>query len=168
MKKTITLVAILLTAAVAMPTLAQQKFGHIDSSALLEFMPQKAKAEKDLEAFAIPFNDELKKMAAELEAKMGSFEATQEGMTKLVRQTKVTEIQDMQTRIQQFQENAQAEIGKKEQEVLGPIVETARKAIDEVANEKGYSYVFDSSLGVLLFMKDADDIMAEVKVKLGI
>lgn len=154
--------------AVAAPTFAQQKFGHIDSAALLDLMPEKAKAEKDLEAFAIPFNDELKKMATELETKMVEFESTQEGMTKLVRQTKVTEIQDMQTRIQQFQENAQAEISGKEQEVLGPIVEKARKAIDEVANDKGYTYVFDASLGVLLYMKDSNDIMAEVKVKLGI
>lgn len=168
MKKISTLIAIMLILAVAAPTFAQQKFGHIDSAALLDLMPEKAKAEKDLEAFAIPFNDELKKMAAELETKMVEFESTQEGMTKLVRQTKVTEIQDMQTRIQQFQENAQAEISGKEQEVLGPIVEKARKAIDEVANDKGYTYVFDASLGVLLYMKDSNDIMAEVKVKLGI
>lgn len=168
MKKISSLIAVVLMLAVAAPTFAQQKFGHIDSAALLDLMPEKAKAEKDLEAFAIPFNDELKKMATELETKMVEFESTQEGMTKLVRQTKVTEIQDMQTRIQQFQENAQAEISGKEQEVLGPIVEKARKAIDEVANDKGYTYVFDASLGVLLYMKDSNDIMAEVKVKLGI
>lgn len=168
MKKISSLIAVVLMMAIAIPTFAQQKFGHIDSAALLDLMPEKAKAEKDLEAFAIPFNDELKKMAAELESKMVAFESTQEGMTKLVRQTKVTEIQDMQTRIQQFQENAQAEISSKEQEVLGPIVEKARKAIDEVANDKGYTYVFDASLGVLLYMKDSNDIMAEVKVKLGI
>jgi outer membrane protein len=168
MKKISSLIAVVLMMAIAAPTFAQQKFGHIDSAALLDLMPEKAKAEKDLEAFAIPFNDELKKMAAELESKMVAFESTQEGMTKLVRQTKVTEIQDMQSRIQQFQENAQGEISTKEQEVLGPIVEKARKAIDEVANDKGYTYVFDASLGVLLYMKDSNDIMAEVKVKLGI
>jgi outer membrane protein len=168
MKKVSSLIAVVLIMAIAVPSFAQQTFGHIDSAALLELMPEKAKAEKDLEAFAIPFNDELKKMAAELESKMTGFESTQEGMTKLVRQTKVTEIQDMQTRIQQFQENAQAEITRKEQEVLGPIVEMARKAIDEVANEKGLTYVFDASLGVLLYMKDSNDVMAEVKVKLGI
>ena len=168
MKKVSSLIAVVLIMAIAVPSFAQQTFGHIDSAALLELMPEKAKAEKDLEAFAIPFNDELKKMAAELESKMTGFESTQEGMTKLVRQTKVTEIQDMQTRIQQFQENAQAEITRKEQEVLGPIVEKARKAIDDVANEKGLTYVFDASLGVLLYMKDSNDVMAEVKVKLGI
>ena len=168
MKKVSSLIAVVLIMAIAVPSFAQQTFGHIDSAALLELMPEKAKAEKDLEAFAIPFNDELKKMAAELESKMTGFESTQEGMTKLIRQTKVTEIQDMQTRIQQFQENAQAEITRKEQEVLGPIVEKARKAIDDVANEKGFTYVFDASLGVLLYMKDSNDVMAEVKVKLGI
>jgi outer membrane protein len=168
MKKINIILAIATMVCVATTTFAQQKFGHIDSAALLELMPEKAQAEKDLEKVAKPLNEELQKMAIEFETKMSVFEAEQENMTKSVRQLKGKEIQDMQTRIQEFQENAQKDITTAEQEVLGPIVEKARKAIDDVAVEKGYSYVFDSSLGVLLYMKDSDDLMGEVKAKLGI
>lgn len=168
MKKINLIVAIAAMICVATTSFAQQKFGHIDSSALLELMPEKAQAEKDLEKVALPLNEELQKMAIEFENKMAAFEAEQESMTKSVRQLKAKEIQDMQTRIQEFQENAQKDITSAEQEILGPIVEKARKAIDEVAEAKGYSYVFDSSLGVLLYMKDSDDLMADVKAKLGL
>lgn len=152
----------------AAPAFAQQKFGHIDSAALLEIMPEKAKAEKDLEAFAAEFQSALEAMAKEYEGKVAAFQQGEQGMIKTVRDTKVREISDLERRIQEFQQQAQEEIGKKEQEVLTPIIDKARKAIDEVAVEKGYTYVFDASLGVLLYAKDSEDVMADVKAKLGL
>ncbi len=159
---------VIMAVVMAAPAFAQQKFGHIDSAALLELMPEKAKAEKDLEAFAAEFQSALEAMAKEYEGKVGSFQQGEKDMIKTVRDTKVREIADLERRIQEFQQQAQEEIGKKEQEVLTPIIDKARKAIDEVAKEKGYSYVFDSSLGVLLYADDSEDVMADVKAKLGL
>ena len=119
----------------AMPTFAQQKFGHIDSAALLELMPEKAAAEKELEAFAQEFQTALEAMAKEYESKVTAFQQTEKDMIKTVRDSKVREIADLEKRIQDFQTQAQTEIGKKEQEVLTPIIDKARKAIDEVAQE---------------------------------
>jgi outer membrane protein len=162
-------VLILLMAVImAAPAFAQQKFGHIDSAALLEIMPEKAKAEKELEAFAAEFQSALEAMAKEYETKVAAFQQAEQGMIKTVRDTKVREISDLERRIQEFQQQAQEEIGKKEQEVLTPIIDKARKAIDQVAVEKGYTYVFDASLGVLLYAKDSEDVMADVKAKLGL
>lgn len=165
MKKLIIVFIALITAA---PTFAQQKFGHIDSAALLELMPEKAAAEKDLEAFAKEFQSALEAMAKEYEGKVTAFQAGEKDMIATVRNSKMREIADLERRIQEFQQQAQEEIGKKEQEVLTPIIDKARKAIDEVAVAKGYTYIFDSSLGVLLYAKDTEDVMAEVKAKLGL
>ena len=165
MKKVLVVIIALMMAA---PTFAQQKFGHIDSSALLDLMPEKAKAEKELEAFAKEFQSALEAMAKEYETKVQAFQTTEKDMIKTVRDTKVREISDLERRIQEFQQRAQEEIGKKEQEVLTPVIDKARKAIDEVAVAKGYTYIFDSSLGVLLYSKDSEDVMADVKAKLGL
>ena len=165
MKKVILIVVAL---AFAAPSFAQQKFGHVDSAALLELMPEKAKAEKELEAFAKEFQTALEAMAKEYEGKVGAFQQGEKDMIATVRNTKMREIADLERRIQEFQQQAQEEIGKKEQEVLTPIIDKARKAIDEVAVAKGYTYIFDSSLGVLLYAKDSEDVMADVKAKLGL
>lgn len=162
------LVVIVVALAFAFPTFAQQKFGHIDSSALLELMPEKAQAEKDLEEFAKEFQTALEAMAKEYEGKVQAFQAGEKDMIATVRNTKMREIADLERRIQEFQQQAQDEISRKEQEVLTPVIDKARKAIDEVAEAKGYTYVFDSSLGVLLFHKDTDDLMTDVKTKLGL
>jgi len=161
---------VIIALVIAAPTFAQQKFGHIDSAALLELMPEKAKAEKDIEAFAKEFQTAYEAMMKEYEGKATSFQQTEKDMIPTVRNTKVREITELERRIQEFQTQAQEEIGKKQQEVLTPIIDKARKAIDEVAVEKNYTYVFDNSaeVGVLLYSKDAEDIMADVKAKLGL
>jgi len=166
MKNTLMIaLAVMLTTTVTAQT---QKFGHIDSDVLMELMPEKAKAEKDMEAFAKEFQGALEAMAKEYEAKVTDYQSKEKDMTSLVKQTKVKEITDLERRIQEFQGQAQGEIQKKEQELLAPIIEKARKAIDAVATEKGYTYVFDNSTGVLLFAKDSENIIAEVKAKLGL
>jgi outer membrane protein len=51
---------------------------------------------------------------------------------------------------------------------LKPIIDKAKKAIEDVAKENGYTYIFDSSVGVLLYYENSDDIMTLVKKKLGL
>lgn len=160
------IVVIIVAIAFVAPVFAQQKFGHIDSAALMELMPEKAKAEAELEAFAKEFQSALEAMGKEYEGKVAAFQQGEKDMIKTVRDTKVREIADLERRIQEFQQQAQEEIQAKEQELLTPIIEKARKAIDEVAVEKGYTYIFDNSVGVLLYAKDTEDVMADVKAKL--
>lgn len=162
------ILVVIVALVIAAPTFAQQKFGHIDSAALLELMPEKAKAEKELEAFAKEFQTALEAMAKEYEGKVASFQQTEKDMIPTVRNTKVREITELERRIQEFQTQAQEEIAKKEQDVLTPIIEKARKAIDEVAVAKDYTYIFDNSQGMLLYAKDTEDVMADVKAKLGL
>ena len=93
-----------------------------------------------------------------------------EGATLLgsVLAAKQKELQDLQARIQAFEEQAQTDLQTKQEELLKPIVDRAKAAIAEVAKENGYSYVFDSGLGVLLYSEESDNIIELVKKKLGI
>ncbi|HVA98516.1 MAG TPA: OmpH family outer membrane protein, partial [Bacteroidia bacterium] len=75
---------------------------------------------------------------------------------------------DLNQRIQDFQTQAQQDIQKKNDELTKPVYDKAKKAIDEVAKEKGYKYVLDTSTGVVLYSEPSDDILDLVKKKLGI
>jgi outer membrane protein len=58
---------------------------------------------------------------------------------------------------------------KKEKALFDPIQSKIRTAIDQVAVEKGYRFIFDSSKGgMVLYGRKADDVMKYVKPKLGI
>lgn len=147
---------------------SKMKFGHIDSQLLLEAMPEKATADQTLEAFAMQLEKQLQAMSTEWEAKVKDYRANEAMMSDIIAQTKAEEIQNLEQRIQSFQQNAQQSLGKKEADVYQPILDKAKKAIEDVSSENGYSYVFDSSSGALLYQPESDDIIELVKKKLGI
>ena len=51
---------------------------------------------------------------------------------------------------------------------MEPIIVKARKAIEDVFEEGGYTYVFDKTAGSILFAKENENIMPLVKKKLGL
>jgi Skp family chaperone for outer membrane proteins len=108
----------------------------------------------------------LDQRLAAAEKRYNDYVANQAGWTDLIRQTKQREIQDMSARIQEFQENAQKQLQEREAELTKPIIDRAKKAIEDVAREGGYTYIFDGA--GLLYSQDSEDIMPAVKRKLGI
>jgi outer membrane protein len=63
---------------------------------------------------------------------------------------------------------AEEKVAKKRQALYQPIVEKINTAIKELAKEQGYTYIFDSSAGVLLFAEESDNLIEPLKKKLGI
>jgi len=78
------------------------------------------------------------------------------------------EIQELEQRIQAAQEKAQDDLAKQEEELLRPMVERSNLAIREVADTNGFTYIFDTSTGFVLYFDKGVDIMPLVKTKLGI
>lgn len=166
MKKVILFVASALL--VSTMAVAQVKLGHINSNELLKAMPEMTKAEKAIQDYAKTFQETLQGMGKEYEKKVQEFQAQEKTMTDALKDVKIKEIQDLQARIETTNQSAQEKVEAKRQELLQPIIDKADKAIKDVAKEKGYNYVFDSSVGALLYAEDSDNILAFVKAKLGI
>lgn len=143
------------------------KIGHINSNDLLALMPERNDAAKELEAFAKQLQSELEMMSTEWEQKMEDYRGDTIS-PEFVMQSKAERIQDLQRRIQTFEQDAQQKLSEKEQELLKPIVDKAKEAIQAVATENGYTYVFDSGVGVLIHFPETDDLMPLVKAKLNI
>lgn len=144
------------------------KLGHINSTDLMQIMPGRDSAQAVLQAEVAELEETLKSMQAEAEKRYNDYAANQAGWTDLIRQTKQREIQDMGARIQEFQENAQKQLQERNEELIKPIADRAKKAIEEVAKEGGYTYIFDAAGSTILYSQDSDDIMPQVKRKLGL
>ena len=56
----------------------------------------------------------------------------------------------------------------RETELLKPLIDRAKKAIEDVAREGGYTYILDAGSTTVLYSQDSDDIMPQVKKKLGL
>ncbi len=144
------------------------KLGHIDSMELLSKMPGKDTAQKQLQEYASLLEAQLTAMQKEFETKYKEFQEKGATLPKAVLENKQKDLQDLQNRIEAFQESAQKDLKAKESELLKPLIDKAKKAIEQVAKDNGYTYIFDSSIGVLLYSEPSDDIMPLVKKRLGI
>ena len=165
MKKLIIAVGIILSTSTLF---AQQKIGYINSDELLMSMPEAKKADAEISAYAKTFQDQLSQMQKELETKYKAYEAGVKTMTEAMKDVKEKELQDLQNRLQSTQQSAEEKVSNKRQELLKPITEKADVAIQAVAKEKGYSYIFDANAGGIIYALPTDNILQDVKNKLGI
>jgi len=170
MKKVTVLVTLLALFFLGFNANAQTKIklAHVNSTELMKVMPGVDTAQKAIQDFAKQLEDEQKLMYAEFEKKYSDFENSRATMSQSMQQVKMKELQDLESRIKMFEQDAQTDLQNKQEELLKPIIERARKAIEEVAKEIGCNYVFDSGIGVLLYSDESDDIFNLVKKKLGI
>ena len=147
---------------------AKIKLGHIDSNELLKIMPGRDSAVAKITDYQKTLEGQLKGMQAELQSKYQEYMSQKETLTPLIRQVKETELQDMQSRIDAFSESADSDMQKKQTELLKPLVDKAKAAIEKVAKENQFTYIFDAGIGVLLYSDNSQDIMPLVKKELGI
>jgi len=168
--KIIKITLLMLVVALSTTAMAQKgtKVGHINSNDLLTAMPERTAVQKELEEYANQLKVTLDAMSKEYEAKVTDFQSKQDVMTDIIKDNKIKEITDLEKRIKEFQQTAEADLQKKEQDLLQPIIDKAKTAINDVAKENGYTYVLDSSVGVVLYSVETDDILPKVKKKLGI
>jgi outer membrane protein len=107
-------------------------------------------------------------MTSEYEKKLTEYQTNAQVMAAPVRESKEEELGSLEQRIRDFQVKAQQSIQTKEQELMQPMLEKANTAIEAVAKENEYSYILDTSAGVVLYFPETDDILPLVKTKLGI
>ena len=163
-------VALVLMMSMAFTASAQKapKFGHIDFPALIQMMPGQDSINAAYETYAKGLENQLTTMQAELENKQMDYEANQATMSNIIKQTKERELQDLYNRLVEFQQQAQQDLANYENELLQPMIERARDAINSVAKENGYSYILNTTQGMVLYSDPSDDILPMVKAKIGI
>ncbi len=170
MKNILKFFLILAIAVSAMQVSAQkaQKLGHINFAQLYELMPGQDTIKKAFTEYQGQLQTQFQAMQTEYETKLTDYQNNQATMSNIIKQTKEKEIVDLQKRIQEFQQTAQEDLQTKESELTAPVIEKARNAVKEVAKENGYTFIFNSTEGLLLYTDSADDIMVMVKKKLGL
>jgi outer membrane protein len=98
---------------------------------------------------------------------MKKYESEATTVGEAVNETRAKEMQDMGQRIQQFRETAQKEVQQKEMDLVKPIMDKAKNAIQKVAKAKGYQYVLDSTTGSGVILADGPNLLVDVKKELG-
>jgi outer membrane protein len=146
---------------------AQSKVAHINSQALISEMPKVKEAQAQLEKLQKTYATEIEATMKEYQTKLQTYSADAQNQTEVTNQARQKELAGMEQNIQLYQQTAQQDIQKKQAELLKPLVEKAKAAIQKVAKAQGFDYVIDATEGGSLILAGGKDLMAEVKVELG-
>lgn len=163
MKKLVVLIFMLLPLGV----FAQDKIAIVNTADIFNAMPEVSSVEKQLATLNEQYEKEFKTMQDEFTKKYSEYMSQQDSLTENIKLRRQQEIQDLETRIQNFVPVAQQEIQKKQQELYAPIQKKMQDAIKAVGDEKGYTYILNPQ--VLLYTgSNAIDATDFVKAKLGL
>ena len=161
------LIAALLFAGDSQTVSAQAKVAHINVTELMTNMPEMKAANAQLAKLGETYDKEYNTMVDEFKTKVQKYEAEAATVSQAVNDTRGAEVQDMRTRIEQYQQTASKELQTKQEQIVKPILDKARTAIQKVAKAKGYQYVLDSTSGSGVLVADGPDLLADVKKELG-
>jgi outer membrane protein len=146
---------------------AQNKFGFIRVDEMVSLMPELKKIDTLLSSYQ---NDSLPRTYNYLLGQFQYYDSiandSSARQTAVVRQQAASQRAEFLSELQGWQNTAQQLIEAKQNSLLQPVYEKVLKAIDDVAKEKGYTYVF--SREALLIGPPADNLLQQVADKLKV
>lgn len=130
-----------------------------------ELSGKQAEAEKKVTNRAKILEAQFGSMMQEFQTKAQQFEKDAQGMSELVRNTRMKELQDMEMNLRQFQVKADEEVSELEEKLSGALVEEnlahtkfVRNEIDEFLKEYNadgrFTYVLSSGTGMNILQAD--------------
>lgn len=163
------------TAAPATTTAAAGplKLGYTNIDYVLSQTPEAKDIQNQLTIQRTQSENELKRMSKEFEDKLEAYQKGGAQMSDVIKKDRETELQGLQSRVQEFGRTAEQSLQTKYQQLVNPVVQKIQKAIDGVAAENGYTYVFNLDAGsntipILLVAPPQDNITELVLKKMGI
>lgn len=160
---------ILLAMLLAPLSIFAQKFGHFDSSEIIQLMPEYTAAQTEIQQLQSQYETDLKRMQDELQKKSEEFEKEQASLLENVKQRRQAELQDLYNRIQQSYQDNQKSLQETSQQKMQAISEKMLSAIKQVGTEGGYVYIMDVSAGIPYISTTlSTDVTAQIKQKLGL
>lgn len=151
-------------------SLNAQKFGYINSQELIQAIPEVKEANANIETYRNQLLKKGEEMIKSLQTKYQGLQAKQASGEIAPKQLEVEAqtLKQEELKIAEFDQKSQQQIFEKSESLLAPIREKVQKAIDDVAAENGFEYIFDYSVGFLIYADESLNVSDKVKAKLGV
>lgn len=174
MNRLLAFVALVLVAALplAAPAVAQQRIGYIDAQAVLQRLPEYTGVQQQMERQQQEWQSDLTRRQQALDASFREYQTrellyTSEERTRRREEIARAEADVERRRAEYF--GPEGQLFSQQQALMRPIQERLLAAVERVAAQDNYDYVFDKSGGVLmLFSRPQHDLSERVLRELGV
>ena len=134
-------------------------------------MPESKQVESQLTIQQAQVESEAKRLKKEFDEKYAAYQKTGSQLSETVRKDRETELQNLQTRLQDFSRSAQESLQKTYRQLMSPILSKVQQAIDTVAKQSGYHFILNvgsSGSTNVLYASEEHNITKLVIKRLGI
>jgi outer membrane protein len=161
MLKKIALFALLLVSAGAF---AQEiKIAYLNSGDIITAMPEYTQLQDSLQKFQNVVAEELKIMEEEHSKKYTALMNESETLPDAIKTRRLQEIQDIEQRAQNFQQDSQQRLRQLQESLFAPIQQKVKTAIDAIGEENRFTYILEA--GSLLYINQQTGVDATILVK---
>lgn len=164
-------ITLMLFSVTAFAQTASLKIGYADIDYVLEQMPEYKEIQNEFNTFQGQLQKQYKAKIDEYQAKLAEYQQNAAGMIDAMRADKEKELVQLEERIQEFQQNIQTELQRKQSELFQPLYVKIGNSIEKVAEENSFDYIFSAKVGaidVLLYGKDEYDVSDLILKNMGI
>ncbi len=159
-------IIILFTVLISAESFSQTKVGYIDSKKILESMQDSRDAKMRLDNLVTQWQSDLKVLQDSLKLIKEDFEKKKLILTDQLKQQTEKKIGELETSVNNFKVQKFGETGEyflKQTEFMKPVQDRIFKAIETVAKDGSFDYVFDRSSDILLlYVNENYDLTAKV------
>ena len=167
MKSILKLITVAFLTLAPLTVFAQSNVAHINVQQLISEMPEVVAAQNELAKLEKDYTTQIDNAFKEFQTKAQSYSADAANQTDVTNQARQKELETMQQNINQYRETAAQDLQKKQVEMMRPLYDKAKAAIEKVALAQGFDYVLDATAGGSVIMAKGKDLMADVKAELG-
>lgn len=153
MKRSILYLTVALLGIITSSIYAQGKIGYVDSQKIMQSL-------KETQTVQVKLQEEQERMAKQFQYLQDSLANAQDDYVKNykdnplikenIRQSIQKGIEELAYYVQGAGQRYNEELGKKQQELMQPIFDKIKKALENVRKAEGMEYIVDSASGILL------------------
>ena len=170
MKKTRLAISLLVVLLFTSVMSAQPKIGYVDSDTVMKQLADYQDTQKKLDALIKEWQEELSKLERDWKDKYDDYQKKKLILSEEKRIDIEKELVDMENQTSKYRQEklgVRGELFQKQEELMKPINNRIFNAIQDVAKENDYDFIFDRSGGMIfLYAKDKYDVTQLVLDKL--
>lgn len=162
---------VILSLLILLP-LQAQKYAVVNTDYVLKSMPDYSAAQKRMDRYVEDWSAELRDKQGELESMRADYEQEAYLLPDNLKKRRQEEIKAKEKEIRDLQQQrfgAGGDLDKRRAELLRPVQDRVYAAIERVAQEKNYAFVFDKAgSATVLYASKKYDISDDVLEILGV
>ncbi len=163
---------LLILSLISAGALQAQRFAYVNTDLILDQMEDYKKAQEELDKITEVWRTEASTRRAAIEAMYRDFQNDRVLLTKEQEAMRIKEIETKEEELKNFQQakfGFEGELFQKRQELVKPVQDRVFNAVQELAKDRGYDFIFDQANSTtLLYVNPENDKSQDVLKRLGI